>query len=164
MTTNDSPCVFIMRVFLKGPILFFFAAMIVILSYYMMTQPKRAVKDVIRQARRAVEAEDTAAVMGWMTDDYLDAYGYRVTDIRTVLRDLFAEMDGITITILDEEITVEEDTAGAVVTFRVLATLKNGMRGYVAGNPKYPVRVTVNMEKTRGGWRVRRISRIETVY
>lgn len=118
---------------------------------------------MIKSMESAVENEDTGSCIGWLASDYLDAYGYRVSDVRDVLNDVFESLDDITVTILNTDIDVSDDAADVTIDFRMVATVETGMRGYILGNPRNPARIIVRMNKSHR-WRIQRVETIKVLY
>lgn len=137
--------------------------LIIGLIWFAVTTEKRRIRSVIKSMESAVENEDTGSCIGWLASDYLDAYGYRVSDVRDVLNDVFESLDDITVTILNTDIDVSDDAADVTIDFRMVATVETGMRGYILGNPRNPARIIVRMNKSHR-WRIQRVETIKVLY
>lgn len=142
-----------------------FAGLVLIVSagYGLSTYHSRKIKAVIRGIQHTLRSENLDGCLDYLTEDYLDAYGYRREDIRSILSDAFRSLDAIQVVVIDRTVSRTGNEAVVQVIFRVVATVEAGFRGYIIGNMNQPAEVTVHMRYSEKTWRIHRIDQISTI-
>lgn len=138
-------------------------SVILMTGWYLVTEETRSIKRMIRDIQEGFRREDIPVCLGYLSNDYLDDYGYRPEDIAPILREAFGSLEDINVIILDRQIDRRSGNAVVHLEFRVVATHQLGVRGYIIGSMKQPAYVEVRLKKPEKFWQVYSISRIGNV-
>jgi PAS domain-containing protein len=122
-------------------------------GYFLLRYPDQHIKQVIRESIAGIETEDMGLTVAYVSERYLDQFGYRKSDLISIARDLFREMDNIAIHISTMEIDRDGDQTEVQITFRTVATYLH-QRGYILGDPSQPAVVKLVLTRENEGWRI----------
>ncbi|MBN1879091.1 hypothetical protein JW823_03180 [bacterium] len=132
-----------------------------LLIWYLVTAQNRPINRVIREVQDGFHDEDASVCLGYLSSDYIDAYGYGPDDIRLILMDIFQSLDDINVIILEKTVRRQGRNADVSLDFRIVATHELGVRGYIIGDMKQPAHVVVHLSKSDRDWRITSLDRIE---
>lgn len=122
-------------------------------ALFLWPSDEKRIRALLSEGIQAVEAENIEAVMSKVSFSYRDDQGFTYLTLREWLKREFQALSEIDVEQGDLSVRIKGDQATAEVTARVLAT-EGSMRGYIAGDPKEPARLTFSLARERSRWLV----------
>ncbi|MBI5181784.1 MAG: hypothetical protein HZA06_02600 [Nitrospirae bacterium] len=136
---------------------------VIIIVKFVFVSEKGKILSIIKEGKAAIEAEDAAKSMSYVSLQYSDDYGLKYLMVQRILIEVFKEFDGFNVILNNIEIEVNEDKAIATFDLRVNVTLHN-QQGYLVGTNDGPARVKMDFIKERFKWQVVKVAGIKMPY
>jgi len=114
------------------------------------SEPEAELREWVESGIASVEAKERRAVVGMVSDAYVDARGNERSDLDTMLRVYFHRMNDIKLLPKIEEITIYDDTAAQLVLTVGMAGTNDGLIGFSADAYRFELEV----EKYSSDWRL----------
>lgn len=114
------------------------------------SEPEAELRAWVDAGIASVEAKERRAVVGMVSDAYVDGRGNERSDLDKILRVYFHRMHNIRLLPKIEEITLYGDTAAQLVLTVGMAGTNDGMLGFSADAYQFELEV----EKDGGDWRL----------
>ena len=114
------------------------------------SEPEAELRVWVESGIASVEAKERRAVVGMVSDAYVDARGNERSDLDTLLRVYFHRMNNIKLLPKIEEITIYDDTAAQLVLTVGMAGTNDGILGFSADAYRFELEV----EKYGSDWRL----------
>lgn len=131
----------------KSIALVFFLIASPALVYLLWPSDEARIRKLVRKGALAVEKEDLEAVMSLVSFAYQDEHGLGYMLLKEVLKRHFGMYSDIEVEYEGLMVEVEGGRAEAEMRVRVLAS-EGGMRGYIFGDLKEPLRLGLELEKS----------------
>ncbi len=112
------------------------------------TREERRLKIIINRGKEAIEREDLAECMRYISQDYSDEYGQSYQSIKKDAQEAFAEYDEINIWIRKREIILKGSKAQ--VNLGVIVSAQSLETGPIKGQERF----TLYFRKENGKWRI----------
>lgn len=148
-----------------GIVLVLIAAAAALIIKFAFASEKKKILKTIYEGSAAVEAEDAARCMSYVSLQYLDDYGLKYLVVQRILTEVFKTFDGFKVLLDNIEITVDDNKEKAVASFdlRIIVTLQN-QPGYLVGTNDGPARVKIHFIKERLKWQVIKVEGIKAPF
>lgn len=132
----------------------------VVLAWFFWDSPERAVRALLAEGERAVEAKDMAAAMALVSRAYHDENGLNYFATRRVLGLAFARFQALDVRLYDVRVELRDDRAIATGQLQVLIQ-DQGERIYLIGTPATADMVSIVLVKETLGWKVSAVNGID---
>ena len=114
------------------------------------SEPEAELRAWVEAGIASVEAKERRAVVGMVSDAYVDGRGNERSDLDKLLRVYFHRMNNIKLLPKIEEITLYDDTAAQLVLTIGMAGTNDGVLGFSADAYRFELEV----EKYGNDWRL----------
>ncbi len=114
------------------------------------SEPEAELRAWVDRGIASVEAKERRAVVGMVSDAYVDSRGNERSDLDRILRVYFHRMHNIKLLPKIEEITIYDDTAAQLVLTVGMAGTNDGVLGFSADAYRFELEV----EKYGSDWRL----------
>ncbi len=114
------------------------------------SEPEAELRAWVEAGIASVEAKERRAVVGMVSEAYVDGRGNERSDLDAILRVYFHRMNNIKLLPKIEEITIYDDTAAQLVLTVGMAGTNDGILGFSADAYQFELEV----EKYGSDWRL----------
>jgi hypothetical protein len=135
---------------------------IILLSSYVLWEwylsPGARVRRTLESAAAAAERADVEAFLSHFASDYSDFMHPDRTGFEAMVRESFARIERLNVTLKSFEVVVEGDQSRARLDAVVVA-IRGEERYVVLGTPFEPEKLEVELSREKGRWKIRRVGR-----
>jgi hypothetical protein len=131
--------------------LVFLVIILPVVVYLLFPSDASRIKKLFKEGARAVEREDTDAVMSKVSFNYRDEYGFTYLYVKESMKSVFRQWSDIKIEYENLKIDIKDKTAVADMDVRVTASTGDNT-GYVIGDLMKPAHLQFTLEKERTKW------------
>ena len=120
--------------------------------------PAARVRSALERAAAAAESADADSFVALLAPDYRDFLHPDRASLEKTLRESFARVDRLNVTLSSVDVAVDDD--GAVARFDVVVVAVRGEERYVVlGTPFEPEKLEARLAREEEGWKIREVSR-----
>ena len=132
----------------------------IVLAWLFWDSPERAVRALLAEGERAVEAKDMTGAMALVSRAYHDENGLNYFAARRVLGWAFARFQALDVRLYDVRVEVRDDRAIATGQLQVLIQ-DQGEKVYLIGTPATADMVSIVLVNETLGWKVSAVNGID---
>ncbi len=123
--------------------------------YLLMPSDAKRIRKLVGEGREAAIQKDLSGVMGPVSYNYRDRYGFSYLYLKETLKRMFNGYDSIEIDLKRLRVEVDSEDGKATAKFLLKAAgIKDGNREYILGTEEVYESVFLTLKKERMNWRV----------
>jgi hypothetical protein len=127
-----------------------------VVAYILYPTDRKRIRNVIVSCEDAIIREDIDGFMKNISFNYTDDYGGSYMSLKKRMEAVFRRLDDIEIERDPMEIKINEDSAEAGITVRVIAS-EGGSRGYIIGDALNARGIKIYLDRSTYKWEVIRV-------
>ncbi len=120
---------------------------------YFFGSAEAKIKDIIEEAKNAVNIEDNGALFTDVALEYQDESGMKYLPAKYIMGQFFKRTDNVNLRVENVSVTVNGKEATASVSL-ILVGSRGGKSYHILGKPGNPTMIDIGFKKGLTGWKV----------